>query len=80
MMVDTENPIDKPDLDLALKAALCANEASKGEAAEILNTLARVYFVRGDVDNAVKTETKAVQESDMGKTLAQYKAKKKMPK
>ena len=80
MMVDPENPIDKPDLDLALKAALRANEASKGEAAEILDTLARVYFARGDVDNAIKIETKAVRKSDMGKTLAEYKAKKKMPK
>ena len=66
MMVDPENPIDEPDLDLALQAALCANEASKGEAAEILDTLARVYFVRGDLDNAIKTETEAVQKSEYG--------------
>ena len=76
MMVDPENPIDEPNLDLALQAALGANEASKGESAEILDSLAQVYFVRGDLDNAIKTETEAVQKSDMGKTLAEYKAKK----
>ena len=86
MMVDPENPIDKPDLDLAMKAALRANEVAKGENGAILDTLARVYFTRGDVDKAIEIQNKAVEKADdadraqLTKSLAEYTAKKNAAK
>ncbi|MCE9548558.1 MAG: redoxin family protein [Planctomycetia bacterium] len=81
-LVDPENTPAKPDLDLALKVATRANELSKGESAEIMDTLARIYFNRGDVDKAIEWQTKAVDKSSandkeqLTKSLAEYKAKK----
>ncbi len=81
-MVDPEHPFPNPDLDLALKVALRATEVSHGENAAILDTLARVYFVKGDLDKAIATQTKAVEKShedekdEIAKTLEEYKAKK----
>jgi thiol-disulfide isomerase/thioredoxin len=82
-MVDPENTPEKPDLDLAEKAALRAVEVSKGEDAPILDTLARVYFNQGHVDKAIELQTKAVDKAEEGqmkddltKTLDEYKAKK----
>jgi thiol-disulfide isomerase/thioredoxin len=76
-MVDPERAIDKPDLDLALKAALRAKEASSGdEQSEVLTTLARVYFVRGDVDKAIEVQTQAIETSEAGNVLREYRAKK----
>jgi len=82
LMVDPKTPIEKPDLDLALKAAQRSNELAKGENPAVLDTLARVYFSRGDVDKAIELQTSAISKSgddlkeDLGKTLSEYKAKK----
>jgi len=85
--VNPESHPDKPDLDVALKAATRANELAKGESAEVLDTLARVYCTQGNVDKAIELQTKAVAESEDGqmkdnlkKTLAEYKAKKEASK
>jgi thiol-disulfide isomerase/thioredoxin len=60
-IVDPEGKVAKKDLDLALKAATKADELTKHENAPILDTLARVYFVKGDIDKAIELETKAVE-------------------
>lgn len=81
-MVDPEVPVDKPDLNLALEVAQRANELAKGESGEILDTLARVHFMRGEVDKAIALQTKAVEKSaatdkeKLQKTLSEYQAKK----
>ncbi len=82
-LVDPDKPFEKPDLDLALKAATSASEAPGGNNAAILDTLARVHFVRGDIEKAITTQTKAVEKSSgeekeqLEKTLATYKSAKK---
>jgi thiol-disulfide isomerase/thioredoxin len=80
-LVDPENPLtDKPDLDLALSLAEQADKASEGKSAEVLDTLARVHFARGDKAKAIETQTKAISlETDaeakqaLEKTLETYK-------
>ncbi|MCE9553732.1 MAG: redoxin family protein [Planctomycetes bacterium] len=80
-MVDPELPFENPDLDVALTAALRANEIAKGNRSDILDTLARVYFTRGDVAKAIEFQTLAVEKAsepekaNANKTLAQYQAK-----
>jgi len=61
MLVDPESQIEKPDLALALKAAEKANEFSKSEDPAILDTLARVYWVKGDKAKAAEMQAKAVE-------------------
>jgi thiol-disulfide isomerase/thioredoxin len=63
-IVDPEGEVKKKDLDLALKAATQADELTKHENAAIIDTLARVYFLKGDVDKAVELETKAVAQAE----------------
>jgi thiol-disulfide isomerase/thioredoxin len=81
-MVDPENLFEKPDLNLALKAALRANTAARGENGTVLDTLARVYFAKGDLDQAIATQSAAIEKAEedqkagLTKTLAEYKAKK----
>jgi thiol-disulfide isomerase/thioredoxin len=61
-IVDPANKtLEKRDLKLALKAALRANELSKGKDAAILDTLAKVYFDSGDAAKAIETQTKALE-------------------
>jgi thiol-disulfide isomerase/thioredoxin len=49
------------DADLAVAAASKANDELKGKEPAIMDTLARAYFVKGDLDKAVETQTKAVE-------------------
>lgn len=60
-LVDPAKPVPDADLDLALRAANRANDLTKGENAMVLDTVARVYFLKGDVANALKLQTKAVE-------------------
>lgn len=78
-MVDPENPIPQADLNLAEKTALRANELTKGNNAEILDTLAHVYAAEGHLDHAAQTEKTALAKADngdlkasLGKTLDEY--------
>ena len=48
------------DLKLALKAALQANALSENKNASMLDTLARVYFESGQLEQAIKLERKAI--------------------
>jgi thiol-disulfide isomerase/thioredoxin len=56
-----EIPEGMRDLKMALKAALRANELSKGEDGEILDTLALAYFKTGDPAKALETQEKALK-------------------
>ncbi len=78
-MVDPENPIKQADLNLAEKAALRANDLTKQNSAEILDTLAHVYAAQGHMDRAAETEQTAVAKADnddlkasLSKTLEEY--------
>jgi len=68
------------DLDLAEKIAARANTVTKGEDAEILDTLARVLFMKGRKEPAIELQEKAVSLVQAGrkpqfqKTLDSYKA------
>jgi len=83
IMVDPRVGFEKPDLELAEKMAMRANELTKGEDASILDTVARVLFLKGDVDKAIEYQTRAVEKTDdaemkreLQKTLDEYRAKK----
>lgn len=85
-IVDPEGEAKKKDLDLALKAATQADELAKHENSAIIDTLARVYFLKGDLDKAIDLQTKALahaegaEKEDLQSTLDEYKeaqAKKK---
>jgi hypothetical protein len=61
MIVDPEFDTTGRDLDLALKAAKRADELAEGKKPEVIDTLARVYFLRGDVADAVRLQKRAVE-------------------
>lgn len=81
-IVDPAGHPENPDLDLALKAAAAADEITEHKNAMILDTLARVHFMRGDTAKAIEIQTKAVElapenfKAEMTKALDEYKAKK----
>lgn len=60
-IVDPEADHEKRDLDLAMKAAVKADEFSGGKDAATIDTVARVYFLKGDVKKAIELQTKAVE-------------------
>ena len=69
----------KDSLAAALKAANKAVEVTKSSEPAILDTLARILFMQGDKEGAIKTQTKAVDEAGEGlkeslqETLKSYK-------
>lgn len=69
----------KDSLAAALKAANKAVEVTKSSEPAILDTLARILFMQGDKEGAIKTQTKAVDEAGDGlkeslqETLKSYK-------
>jgi hypothetical protein len=58
-----EDGIRTRDLAFALEAAKRAVEIEKGESAATLDTLARVHFERGEIDEAIRVQQKAVEKS-----------------
>lgn len=52
---------EQRDLDLALSAAERAYELVDGEEADIIDTLARVHFERGDAARAVELQDRAIE-------------------
>ncbi|MCY2960090.1 MAG: TlpA disulfide reductase family protein [Planctomycetota bacterium] len=60
VLVDPKEPFPKQDLDLALKAATRAAELTKNEDGAILDTVARVHFLKGDVAKAVEIQKMAL--------------------
>ena len=83
-IVDPESKLNHEDrdLDLALAIAQRADEITEHKDPNVLDTLARVHFFRGDVAEAVKTQKHAIEMAasnpDMaeylGKSLAEYEA------
>jgi hypothetical protein len=77
--IATGKGIEERDLDLAEKIARRAVAASKSQDAGILDTLARVLFMKGEKDAAIDTQAKAVELADgsmktrLQKTLDSYK-------
>ncbi len=59
-IVDEPN-LPKRDLDLALKAAVQASKLTGDKDPMILDTLARAYYEKGDIKNAVKWQREAVK-------------------
>jgi len=57
------------DLDVALEIAKQAAEVSKYENGAILDTLARAYYEKGDLDKAIEYQTKAVEKSQNDEEL-----------
>ncbi|HUR26998.1 MAG TPA: redoxin family protein [Planctomycetota bacterium] len=80
-IVDPQKNYEKRDLDLALRAAEKAVAFTSEKDAAILDTLARVWFLKGDFKKAVEWQTKAAavasegMKKDIEATLAEYKAK-----
>jgi hypothetical protein len=76
----TQTGISKDLIALAEKEAIRANDLSKGKSSEILDTLARVQFVKGQKEEAIATQQKAMdaaeesQKKRYQKTLDSYKA------
>lgn len=79
--VDPARPIDHPDLDLALMAAQRADELVNGTDADTIDTIARVYSLKGDYQRAVEFQERAVKvarsealRAPLAKTLEEYRA------
>ena len=56
------------DLDLALKSASRASQLTSDSDAAVLDTLARVHFERGDLDQAIAWQRKAVEHNGRSQT------------
>ena len=54
------------DFEFAMAVAKAANTAAGGNDPAILDTLARAYYEKGDLDMAIKIQRKAVEKSDGG--------------
>lgn len=74
--------LENRDLDVALKLATRACELTKNQRGDIIDTVARIYFDKGDLDKAIKLQTEAVAKVPEGplrqqlqKTLDLYKSK-----
>ncbi|MDX2115645.1 MAG: redoxin family protein [Planctomycetota bacterium] len=81
-IVDPDENYARRDLDLAQRAALRAAELTENDDPSVLDTLARVHFLKGEHDKAISIQTKAVSlaEDDFKKeleaTLASYRSAK----
>lgn len=81
-IVDPEFELKDRDLELAMSLATRANEITEGKDAQVLDTLARVYFTQGDVDHAIELQKKAItlidgeDTKEYEKALAEYEAAK----
>jgi len=78
-MVDPQRDLKGVDLDTALAAAKRADELTGNKDPQVLDTLARVYFKKGDKAKAVELQTKAVElapediKEDLEKSLKEFK-------
>ncbi|UCH83490.1 MAG: redoxin family protein [Candidatus Latescibacterota bacterium] len=77
-IVDPDAELAERDLDLALTLATRANEIAEGKDAAVLDTLARVYFTRGDSKKAIELQKKALtlvdddEKAEYEKALTEY--------
>ena len=68
----TQAADSKALIDIAEKSATRANEIAKGKDADVLDTLARVQFVKGEKDAAIATEQKAIEVAEDATAKANY--------
>jgi hypothetical protein len=74
--------LEKRDLDLAEKLAKRAVELTDNKDGAIIDTLARVYFEKGQLDKAIELQTDAVSKAqgemkrELEATLEKYKKEK----
>jgi thiol-disulfide isomerase/thioredoxin len=79
LVVDPQMKIENRDLAFALEAANKAVELSGGDDGGILDTLARVYYWKGDLAKAIEIQEKAIAKAspemlgDLTGTLEDYK-------
>jgi tetratricopeptide (TPR) repeat protein len=73
--------LERRDLDLAQRAAERANELGMGKIPSVLDTLARVHFLRKDFAKAVELQTQAIELAEepefkamLQESLDEYKA------
>lgn len=82
-IVDPEADVTSRDVDLAMRAALEADQLTGSKDPAILDTLARCYWLKGDKGKAIDTQSKAVSfakgamKVDLEKSLAEYKGEAK---
>jgi thiol-disulfide isomerase/thioredoxin len=82
-IVDPQAKAKNPDLELAMKAAEQGVKITDSKDGMILDTLARVYWVKGDKAKAIELQTKAVAaapeeaKDEIQKTLDEYKSETK---
>lgn len=62
-ILDTSG-LPKRDLELAQKFAERANTLTNGKDPSVMDTLARAYFMRGEVDKAIELQNKAIALAD----------------
>ena len=80
VIIDPDEGFKQKDLEFALQLATDAQTITKGKDAGVLDTLARVHFMKGDIKKAVEVQTTAVEiadkrmKDDLQKTLDEYKA------
>jgi thiol-disulfide isomerase/thioredoxin len=78
IIVDPERnlELEQRDLDLALKAAQRADELTEHKNPSVLDTVARVYFWKGDLAQAIELQAQAVElapdAEGLQKTLDEY--------
>ncbi|MFN8745928.1 MAG: redoxin family protein [Phycisphaerales bacterium] len=81
-----EEEIAERNIDLAMRMAVRAVEVSKGERADILDTLARAHYEKGDIAKAIEWQKKAIAKSpeemkeDLEATLKKYEGQAGKPK
>ncbi|QOJ01447.1 MAG: redoxin family protein [Phycisphaeraceae bacterium] len=81
-IVDPEGTVKTKDLDLALRAAEKAVELTKSQDGAILDTLARVWFLKGDVEKAIHFQEMAIEKApdrmkdELRPALEEYRSKK----
>jgi thiol-disulfide isomerase/thioredoxin len=56
--------LSERDLDLAMAAAARADDLTQHASASIIDTLARVHFLKGDVTKAIELQRKAIEVAD----------------
>lgn len=70
----THPAIEERDIALALKAAERACELTDWESSDILDTLAKAYFMNGEVDKCLETMDKAIEHAPTDADRATYEA------
>lgn len=74
--------VEKRDFDMALKLARRANEIQKAKDPDVMDTLARAYFEKGDIDKAIEWQGRAMDlakpeaRTRMQETMDRYKSRK----